>query len=207
MAPARAIAIWAALAGVIALPLVVAAGSDYLPYRSAIYIVAGFAGAVALALLLVQPLLAAGLLPGLPAPVGRRVHRRTGAALVLAVAVHVAGLWITSPPDMVDALTFRAPTVFSVFGVLAMWALVAAALLARFRRARGLRPQVWRLAHSAAAALAVIGSVAHAMPVEGTMGPLSKALLCAAALGALALALSRLRPWAGVRRARAEARD
>ena len=203
MAPVRAILVWTALAGVIALALAVAAGSEYLPYRSAVYVAAGFAGMVALALLLAQPLLAAGLLPGLPAPVGRRVHRWTGAALVAAVAGHVAGLWITSPPDMIDALTFTAPTLFSVFGVLAMWALLAAALLAAARRRLALRPQVWRLAHSTAAATVVGGSVAHAMLVEGTMGPVSKALLCAAAVGALALAVSRLRPWAGVGRGRA----
>ena len=31
---------------------------------------------------------------------------------LLAIAVHVAGLWVTSPPDMIDAITFTAPTAF-----------------------------------------------------------------------------------------------
>ena len=44
--------------------MIVAAGSEYLQYRSTVYIVAGFAGVVALSLMLMQPLLAAGVFPG-----------------------------------------------------------------------------------------------------------------------------------------------
>jgi predicted ferric reductase len=180
------------------LPVIVAAGSEFLQYRSATYVVAGFAGVIGLSILLLQPLLASGLLPFLPMGVGRRVHRWTGAALLLAIAVHVIGLWITSPPDMIDALTFTAPTAFSAFGVIAMWALVAAALLAGFRRKLRLRPQLWRLAHVTWASVVAIGSVAHAILIEGTMGSASKILICAVVLGALALTVYRLHPWKGV---------
>nr|WP_240989563.1 ferric reductase-like transmembrane domain-containing protein [Salipiger mangrovisoli] len=197
----RAILGWAAIIAVIATALFVAAGSSYLQYRTPVYVAAGFAGVVALCLLLVQPLLATGMLPGLPLRAGRRVHRWTGVALVLAVAMHVAGLGIASPPDMLDALTFTAPTLFSVFGVVAMWALVAAALLAGVRKRRSLRPQAWRLAHCTAAAVVVVGSVAHAMLIEGTMGSVSKTLLCALVIGSSALTAARLRPWAGAWRA------
>ncbi|SMX51210.1 ferric reductase-like transmembrane domain-containing protein [Actibacterium lipolyticum] len=200
MAVLRAILIWSAIVGVIGASLVVAAGSEYLAYRSPAYVAAGFAGVTALALLLVQPLLAARLLPGIPMQAGRRIHRWTGVALVLAIAVHVVGLWITSPPDMVDALTFTAPTAFSAFGVVAMWALIAAALLAGIRQKLRLRPQVWRLGHTMAASIVVVGSVAHAILIEGTMGTESKTLMCAAAIGAWALAVGRLKPWTGVRR-------
>ena len=196
----KGILIWAALLAVIVMPIVVAAGSPYLQYRSAVYITAGFAGIVALALLLLQPLLAAGQLPGLPIRAGRQLHRWTGAALMFAVALHVAGLWVTSPPDMIDALTFTAPTAFSALGVVAMWALVLAALLAGFRRRLRFRPQVWRLAHTIAALAVVAGSVAHALMLEGTMGIASKTALCAAVVGALLLAVRRLQPWAGVSR-------
>jgi predicted ferric reductase len=199
----RAILIWVALAGVIVVPLVVAAGSEFLQYRGAVYITAGFAGVIALALLLLQPLLVSGLLPGLPISVGRRIHRRTGASLLLAIAVHVAGLWVTSPPDMIDALTFTAPTAFSMFGVVAMWALVAAALLAGFRKKLRLRPQVWRLAHTSAAVVVVAASVAHAMMIEGTMGIVSKTLMCAVLVGALVQTVRRLQPWVGVWKVRA----
>ena len=198
MAVVRSILVWGALAGVVALPVIVAAQSEYLQYRSTIYVAAGFAGIVALALLLVQPLLAAGFLPGLTIPTGRRVHRGIGGALVGAVALHIAGLWITSPPDMIDALTFTAPTAFSAFGVVAMWALIAAALLALFRKPLRLRPRVWRLAHTAAVVVVAGGSVAHALLVEGTMGAGSKTLICVALIAALVLAVRRLRPWAGI---------
>ncbi|SNR81907.1 Ferric reductase like transmembrane component [Puniceibacterium sediminis] len=191
------ILIWCAIAGVIGASLVVAAGSEYLPYRTPVYVAAGFAGVVALALLLVQPLLAAGLLPGFPMQAGRRIHRWTGVALMLAVAVHVVGLWITSPPDMVDALTFAAPTAFSAFGVVAMWALIAAALLAGIRKKLRLRPQVWRLAHTMAASVVVVGSVVHAILIEGTMGSVSKTLMCGLTIGAWALTVGRLKPWTG----------
>jgi hypothetical protein len=113
----RTVLAWFALAGVIAAPVVLAARSDLLAWRDPVYIAAGFAGVIAMTLLLVQPLLAGGLLPGMSMLRSRRIHRATGALLVLAVLIHVAGLWITSPPDVIDALLFRSPTPFSAWGV------------------------------------------------------------------------------------------
>lgn len=110
---ARAILIWAALALAISVPIAAAAASEQLAWRGPVYILAGFAGIVALALVLMQPLLIGGYLPGLPAYRGRRAHHWIGGALVLAVVIHVAGLWFTSPPDMIDALTYASPTPFS----------------------------------------------------------------------------------------------
>ena len=104
---AKATLIWAALATAICVPIAFAAASPLLAWRGPVYILAGFAGIVALGLALVQPLLIAGYLPGLSAYRGRRVHHWIGGALVVAVVVHVGGLWITSPPDMIDALTLR----------------------------------------------------------------------------------------------------
>jgi len=131
---AKATLIWAALVTAICVPIAFAAASPLLAWRGPVYVLAGFAGIVALGLALVQPLLIAGYLPGLSAYRGRRVHHWIGGALVVAVVVHVAGLWITSPPDMIDALLFASPTPFSPFGVIAMWAIFAVALLAAFRR-------------------------------------------------------------------------
>ncbi|TKW75478.1 MAG: ferric reductase, partial [Bradyrhizobium icense] len=145
---ARSALIWAALAAAICVPIAAAAMSPQLEWRGPIYIIAGFAGIVALGLVLVQPLLIGGYLPGLAAYRGRRVHHWIGGALVMAIVVHVAGLWITSPPDMIDALTFTSPTPFSPFGVIAMWAIFAVALLAALRRRWGLRPRTWRIAHT-----------------------------------------------------------
>ena len=134
--------IWAALAAAICVPIAAAAASPLLAWRGPIYILAGFAGIIALGLVLVQPLLIGGYLPGLSAYRGRRAHYWIGGALVVAVVIHVGGLWITSPPDMIDALLFTSPTPFSPFGVIAMWAIFAVALLAALRRRLGLDPNV-----------------------------------------------------------------
>jgi hypothetical protein len=165
-------------------PIAAAAASPLLEWRGPIYILAGFAGIIALGLALVQPLLIGGYLPGLSGYRGRRAHHWIGGTLVAAVVVHVAGLWITSPPDMADALLLVSPTPFSPFGVIAMWAIFAVALLAALRRRLGLRPRTWRIAHMSLAVVIVAGSVVHAMLVEGTMETMSKAALCALVLGA-----------------------
>ena len=191
---AKVTLIWAALAAAIGVPAALAATSDLLEWRGPVYILAGFAGIIALGLLLVQPLLIAGYLPGLSALRGRRVHPWIGGALVVAVVVHVGGLWITSPPDMIDALTFTSPTPFSPWGVTAMWAIFAVALLAALRRRLGMRPRTWRIAHMSFAVVIVAGAVVHCMLVEGTMETISKAALCALVLGAAIKVMADL-PW------------
>lgn len=195
MGSARAILAWTGLAVALAVPLGVAAASPLLAWREPVYVAAGFAGVVALGLLLCQPLLAGGYLPGLAVRRGRRVHALIGAGLVVAVTVHVLGLWLTSPPDVVDALLFRSPTPFSAWGVVAMWAVLAAALLAALRRRLRIGPVPWRLGHTALGAVIALCSVVHAMLIEGTMGALSKAVLCALVLAAAALVVARTRPW------------
>lgn len=182
MGPARTALIWAMLAAAIGVPIALAATSPYLQWRDAIYIGAGFAGIVGLGLLLVQPLLIAGYLPGLSAFRARRVHHWIGGALVVAIILHVAGLWITSPPDMLDALLFRSPTLFSPFGVVAMWAIFVTALLAFFRRRLQLR--TWRIIHLSLASVIAGGSIVHAMLIDGAMETISKAALCALAAAA-----------------------
>lgn len=176
--------IWAALAVAIGVPIAFAAASEQLAWRGPIYILAGFAGIIALGLVLVQPLLIGGYLPSLSAYRGRRAHHWIGGTLAIAVVIHVAGLWITSPPDMIDALTFSSPTPFSPFGVIAMWAIFAVALLAALRRRLGLRLRTWRIAHIPLAIVIVACSVAHCLLIEGTMETISKAVLCAAVLAA-----------------------
>ena len=187
------ILVWAALAVAVVVPVAVAASSPLLQWRDPVYIAAGLAGVLAMALLLVQPLLAGGYLPGLPDLAGRRAHRRLGGLLVALVALHVAGLWLTSPPDVVDALLFVSPTPFSAWGVIAMWAVVGAALLAALRRRLRMRPRRWRLAHTGLAAVIVAGSVIPAMQIEGTMGTVSKTALCALAIAATAKAVLDMR--------------
>lgn len=187
------ILIWAALGSAIVVPIMVAAASPLLAWRDPIYIAAGFAGVIAMGLLLIQPLLAAGLLPGVSLMRGRRVHRWIGAGLVIAVIIHVAALWITSPPDVIDAFLLRSPTPFSIWGVIAMWAVFVSALLVSMRHKMRLNPRQWRLAHKALAATIVLGSVVHALLIDGTMGTVSKAVLCALVLAATAKAIVGLR--------------
>jgi predicted ferric reductase len=193
---ARAALVWIALAAVICVPIALAATSPQLAWRGPVYILAGFSGIVALGLMLVQPLLIAGYLPGLSAYRGRRAHHWIGGALVVAIVIHVAGLWITSPPDMIDALLYTSPTPFSPWGVTAMWAIFAVALVAIFRRR--LRLRTWRIAHMLLAIVIVAGSVVHGILIEGTMETVSKAALCVLVLAAAIKVLAGL--WARIKR-------
>jgi predicted ferric reductase len=195
MKSARASLIWVALAAAVCVPIAAAAASSLLAWRGPIYILAGFAGIIVLSLVLLQPLLIGGYLPGLSAIHGRLAHRWIGGALVVAVAIHVGGLWITSPPDMVDALLFQSPTSFSPFGVVAMWAIFAVALLATLRGHLGLRPRAWRSAHMVLAVVIVAGGVAHTILIEGTMETVSKGVLCVLVLAATIKVMVDPRVW------------
>jgi predicted ferric reductase len=190
--------IWVVLAAAVCVPIAAAAGSPLLAWRGPVYILAGFAGIVALGVMLFQPLLIGGYLPGLSARIGRRAHHWIGGALVVAVVIHVAGLWITSPPDMIDALLFASPTPFSPFGVVAMWAIFAVAFLAVLRRRLGLRPRTWRIAHILLAIVIVLGTVVHGMLIEGAMETVSKVALCALVLAATIKVMADL--WVRSRR-------
>lgn len=181
----RSVLIWGVVLAAVIVPLFIAAQSPLLAWRDPIYVVAGFAGIVGLALLFVQPLLAQGVLPAVPFLLSRMAHRWGGALLLLAVVVHIGGLWITSPPDVVDVLLLRSPTPFSLWAFIAMWGVFAAALIAALRRKLRLGPRVWRRIHLTLAGMTVISSVVHAILIEGTMGQISKALLCAMVLAAL----------------------
>jgi predicted ferric reductase len=192
---AQATLIWAALAAAVCVPIAAAAASAVLEWRGPVYILAGFAGIIALGLLLVQPLLIGGYLPGPSAYRRRRAHHWVGGVRVVAVVIHVGGLWITSPPDMIDALLFASPTPFSPFGVIAMWAIFAVALLAALRRRLGLRPRTWRIAHMLLAVVIVVGTVVHGLLIEGAMETVSKAALCALVLAATIKVMADLRVW------------
>lgn len=192
--------IWIGLAIAVALPLGIAATSPLLQWREPVYIVAAFAGVIGMALILLQPLLAGGYLPGLPLSRGRRLHRWIGAALVLSVIIHVGGLWITSPPDVIDALLFVSATPFSLWGVIAMWAIFATVLLVMLRSRGAVRPRFWRLGHSALALIIVFGTVLHALLIQGTMGQISKIALAALVIAATIKALADLRAWMLIRR-------
>ena len=195
MTSARTILIWTALAAATAVPISAAAASPLLAWRAPIYIAAGFAGIVGLALLLVQPLLIGGYLPGPSAYRARRMHRWVGGLLVAAVAIHVGALWITSPQDVIDVFLFQSPTPFSVWGLIGMGAIFAAALSAALRDRLRLRPRTWRISHACLAVVVVAGSVVHTILIEGTMEVISKAALCGLVLTATTKVIADLRIW------------
>jgi len=154
-------------------------------------------------LALIQPLLA-GRSPARPAvavwpvrgiPMGR-------VALVGMVIVHVAGVVADkSRPDVIDALLFDSPTPFRSGCRRHVGWSSPPALLAAFRRALRIRPRAWRIGHTLMVVVVVIGSVLHALLVEGTMGPLSKAAFCApGSRRATAKALYDLRAWTLLKR-------
>lgn len=194
MSRTQQVLVWLVLGFIVALPIVLAARSPLLAWRDPIYIAAGFAGIFGLVILFIQPLLAGSHLPGLSGIAGRRVHRFVGFGLVSAVIIHVVALWITSPPDVIDVLLFVSPTPFSVWGAIAMWAVFATGLLVVLRKRMRLR--LWRICHTLLAVIIVVGSVVHALLIEGTMEPLSKIALCALALLATAKIVFDLKAWA-----------
>lgn len=186
-----AMLIWCVLIAVIAIAAIATAMSPQLAWREPIYIASSFAGIAAMALLLFQPLLSRGYLPGMGITTARRIHRWFGILLVTSVIAHIAGLWITSPPDVIDALMLASPTAFSGWGVLAMWCLFAAAALAAFRRKLRLRMATWQVAHMTLVAVVVAGSAIHALLIEGAMETISKTVLCAVVIFATVVALVR----------------
>lgn len=182
---------WLALALAITIPIIAAAFSPYLAWRRTVYIVAGFAGIIGFALMLAQPLLANGVMPGLTRFKSRRVHAWLGGLIVAGIIIHVVGLYITSAPDVTDALLFRSPTPFAPWGVGAMVAIFAAAALLMLRNR--IRPRHWRLAHTVLVTAAVIGTIVHVLLIEGTMETVTKWLLSAAVLAALAGTIWQMR--------------
>lgn len=190
----RFILIWIVLLTLATVPLVAALMSPLLAWRQPVYIIAGVAGVVALVLLLFQPLLARGLLPGFSRKYSRVAHRWVGVSLVLAVVAHVAGLWITSPPDVIDALLFRSATPFAPWGVISMWSLFISGCLVATRPLLTLRVTTWRLIHQTLAAIVVVGSVAHVALIDGTMESVSKWFLCVAVVVVALVALKLVKP-------------
>lgn len=168
--------VWTLVIIALCVPLVAAAFSPLLQWRDPIYIFAGFAGITALSALVVQPVLAIALLPNLSPRRARRLHRLIGPTITIGVLLHIGGLWITSPPDVIDALLFRSPTPFSVWGMIALLALIGTASLARVKRR--LPTRLWRSMHLTLAALIVACTILHAMLVDGTMEIVTKSAFC-----------------------------
>lgn len=79
-----------------------------------------------------------------------------------------------------------------------MWAVLGSAALALMRGR--IRPRVWRLLHTGLALLIVLGTVLHALLIDGTMGQITKAMLCALVCAATLGTVLHLRVWVVLRR-------
>ncbi len=188
----RAALVWFFLAAAVCVPVVIAATNPLQSSREAMWIFGGMAGVVALALLLVQPVLVAGLVPEAPVLVMRRWHRWIGTVVVVGVLLHVGGLYLYSPDDTTDALLLVAPTPFAVYGVIGLWSAVLTGVLVAMRTKSGLRYAIWRVVHNVLSLVVVVSSIVHAILIEGAMGSVSKAILCALILAATMTALYRV---------------
>ncbi|MFK7854822.1 MAG: hypothetical protein AB8B79_11940 [Granulosicoccus sp.] len=174
------ILLYCILTTLVAGPVVVAATSPLLSGREAVYIVGGMSGVVALALLLLQPILASGYLPSISSVNSKTWHRRIGFLLVLAITLHILGLYLTSPDDLMDALLLISPAPFSLYGVAGMWAIIVTTLLVVLRSLLSWRHTLWKLVHNVLGCIVVVTSVTHAMMIDGAMGYRSKLILCIA---------------------------
>jgi DMSO/TMAO reductase YedYZ heme-binding membrane subunit len=70
-------------------------------------------------------------------------------------------------------------------------------LVAVLRRRLRWRPKTWQKIHSTLALGVVMGGAAHAFLIEGTMEPVTKAILCVAAVVVTLKAIRDLRIWSG----------
>ncbi len=169
--------IWLVSGAAVIFPFIAATLSQQLQWRSPVYIGAGFAGIVAMACMLFQPLLITGVLTRTPIK-ARRLHRWFGIVMFVGIVLHVVGLWITSPPDVIDALLFVSPTPFSLWGVIAMWSVFVTFILVLLMKQARIKNRIWRLSHRTLAVVTVVATVLHAVQIDGTMEPWSKYVLC-----------------------------
>ena len=183
------IQIWAAMV----VPIALATTSPYLAYRVPLYIAAGFAGIVAMSLFVLQPLLECPVRALIAPATARRWHRIIGASILILILAHAVGLYFVSPPDTIDASLLRAPTWFSLFGVVALWGAVLTALLAMTRLKLPMRPRSWERLHQSIASIIVIATALHAIQIEGAMEVMSKTLLAGTIVAATVFAARRYR--------------
>lgn len=183
---------WALIIFLVGVPVLVAVFSPLLDSREAIYRVGGLAGVAALALLLIQPLLAIGYFKTISRIRQRRMHLWTGALLVLAVFMHIYALYLTSPDDMMDALFLRSATPFSIYGFIGMMGIVLITILVTLRKKINIPFKWWKVLHATVGVLVVLASVVHALWIQGTMGTVSKWMLCGTILIATGFAVFKL---------------
>lgn len=182
----RNILIWLGLFALMAFPVIRAISNPYLPFRETSYIIAGFAGIFCLSIFVLQPLLATRRIPLHPFR-ARRLHRIVGICVLSLTIIHVAGLFVTNSDDVIDVFMLRAPTTFSIFGVIAFWGIILTGLIATLRHS--LPSFIWRKTHQTLSCIVISATIIHALQIQGAMEPISKWIICLAAILSTVVAL------------------
>jgi predicted ferric reductase len=160
----------AAIAALAAVPLVLALTDPHLAGASPALTISTATGAVAVSVLVLQPLMAG---------TGRvRRHRLLGVVALVLVLVHVAALFVESPSDARFALSPDGPTRarMALFATIALVALVAVGAL---RGRLPLAPSSWRAVHAYLAVVVIVLGLGHALLTDGALDGFGTAVLIA----------------------------
>jgi 3-phenylpropionate/trans-cinnamate dioxygenase ferredoxin reductase subunit len=164
----RRLAAGAAVAAVVAVPVVLALTDRHLSGASTALVVSTTAGAVAAGALGLQPLLAAG----------RRIarHQLAGAVILALVLVHVGALVVESPEDAWFAMSPDGPT-RARMALIATVALVLAVALGALRGRLRWHPTTWRVLHGYLAVVVLALGLGHAILTDGALDGAGTAVL------------------------------
>ena len=187
----RRLAAGAAIAAVVALPLLLALTDFHLEAAPAALVMSTAAGALAVSALVLQPVLAGRGKIG--------IHRLLGGVALTLVLAHVAALFVLAPDDALFAMSPDGPT-RARMALLATIALVAVVALGVLRERLPMSGATWRILHAFLATLVIVLGFGHAVLTDGALdGVGTLVLLC---FGALALGAVGAAYLARTRRAR-----
>ena len=176
MTDRRTLALGAAAAVVIAVPLSLALTDRHLAGASAALVVATATGTLAASGLAIQPLLARR----------QRItrHQILGSILLGLVLVHVGALFVESPEDAWFALSPDGPTRarMALFATIALFGVVA---LGALRTRLPIAADTWRLLHAYLAVVVIALGIGHAVLTDGALDDAGTAVLLL--LGAVGL--------------------
>jgi len=170
--------VWGAVVALVgALPVTIALTDAHLGSAPASLALSTAAGALAVAVLAVQPLLAM---------LGPRIrwHRALGLGALALVLVHVGVLLVTETDDALFAMSPDGPT-RARMALLGTLALVAVVVLGVGRERLPLTPAGWRILHAYFATLVVVLGVGHAVLTDGAMDGAGTGVLLALGVAAL----------------------
>lgn len=176
MAERRTLALGCAAVALAAVPVTLALTDRHLAGASAALVLSTTAGALAVAALAIQPLLARG----------RRIwpHQLLGSVVLCLVLVHVGALFAESSEDAWFALSPDGPT-RARMALIATIALFGVVALGALRTRLPLSAGTWRVLHAYLATVVVVLGVGHAVLTDGALDDAGTVVLVG--LGALAL--------------------